>query len=102
MQLRRILAPTDLSPEGERAFVLVGELALQLGAEVHLLHVVEDLGAGASPQGSNPRAHIPGALQELERVRGLLEQRQGTFPAGVKVHSESLRAPSVPRAIVEY
>src|ERR1700752_1911267 len=99
MQLQKILLPTDLSPEGDRALAAVGEMALRNGARILLLHVVEDVGVRsgeAHPQG------IPGTREELERARKFLEERRKAFPEGVEVLVEVVAAPSVSHAIIEH
>jgi len=99
MQLQKILLPTDLSPEGDRAVAEVGEVALRNGARILLLHVVEDVGVRAGeprPQG------IPGTREELARARELLDERRKAFPPGVEVLAEVIAAPSVSHAIIEY
>ncbi|MHC4878443.1 MAG: universal stress protein [Planctomycetota bacterium] len=39
----RVLAPTDFSPASERAVRFARDLAAGVGAELHILHVVEDI-----------------------------------------------------------
>jgi nucleotide-binding universal stress UspA family protein len=102
LRIRKILVPTDLSPEGERALPHVLELARKLGAEVQLLHVVEDV--ATAPVGdvmARPVA-LPGTRQELKRARELLDERKKALPEAVQVGGEALSAPSVPRAIADY
>jgi nucleotide-binding universal stress UspA family protein len=62
--IRRILVPTDLSA-GSREAVAYGEwLAESLGATVHLVHVIDDLGAML--------ARLP-SYSNLSRLQGDLE-----------------------------
>src|SRR5262245_58534604 len=102
MQIRKILVPTDLSSEGERAFHAIASLGRRRRATLVLLHVVED--GGVQPVGGivPPPSYLAGTAQELERVRTGLEQRRARFPAGVEVVTEAIVAPSVPLAIVEH
>ena len=102
MKIRKILVPTDLSPEGERAFPAVAELALQSHAAVLLLHVVENPSLSSAGAGPFPLHMLPGTVQEVQRVQELLEQRRGSFPKGVEVSVEALVAPSVPQAIAHH
>ena len=101
MLFRKILLPTDLSPEGERAFAAMAELARALRPTVVLLHVVEN--AGAAPVGETfPRPLVAGTKEELERVRKLLAERRGRFPADVEVITDAIVAPSVAQAVADY
>ena len=43
IELRRILVPTDFSKFSEVAITYAAALAQKFGAEIHLLHVVQDL-----------------------------------------------------------
>ena len=102
MRIRKILVPTDLSPEGERSFPAVAELARGQHAVIVLLHVVENVGV-APVGGTVPRPiYLPGTKQELERTRAILEERRATFPRGVEASAEAIPAPSVPHAIADY
>lgn len=100
MLLRKILLPTDLSNEGERAFTDIDELARANKAALVLLHVIEN--AGAHPLGEKRTAPtlLAGTREEIERVRELLEPRRRSFKAETTV--EILVAPSVPHALCDY
>jgi nucleotide-binding universal stress UspA family protein len=102
MLFQKILLPTDLSTEGERAFQAVSELARGTGATVVLLHVVENVGAPPVGQTFPAPSLLPGTKQELEKARAGLAERRAKFPAGVEVVTEALVAPSVPHAIVDF
>ena len=101
MRFQKILAPTDLSPESERAFAEVAELARRLGAGVVLLHVVENVGAAALGTPLTAPVLLPGTEEELARARALLLERKRRAFEGLEVELEVLVAPSVPRAIVD-
>ncbi len=101
MRIQKILFPTDLSPEGERAVPAAVDLVRQLGATALILHVVENVGAAPVGKAAKERT-LPGTKEEVERVRGLLEKRKGTLPSDVKVEFDIVVAPSVPHAIVDY
>lgn len=100
MLIQKILLPTDLSSEGERAFAGVDELARANQASLVLLHVVEN--AGAHPLGEKRTAPtlLAGTREELARVRELLEPRRKAFQAQTMV--EVLVAPSVSHALCDY
>ena len=100
MLIQKILLPTDLSSEGERAFTAVDELARANQASVVLLHVVEN--AGAHPLGEKRTAPtlLAGTREELARVCELLEPRRKAFQAQTTV--EVLVAPSVSHALCDY
>jgi len=102
MRIQKILLPTDLSPEGERALTAVAELARRYQARVQLLHVVEDLAVVPVGEAMARPVPIPGAVQELERTRALLEERRRAFPAGVEAGAEAISAPNVAHAIADY
>ena len=100
MQIQKILLPTDLSAEGERAFTALDELARAHSATLVLLHVVEN--AGAHPVGEKRTAPtlLSGTKEEIERVRALLEARRKTLKAEALV--EVVVAPSVPHAVCDF
>lgn len=102
MRFQKILVPTDLSPESERAFAEVAELARRLGASIVLLHVVENAGAAALGTPMTAPILLPGTDEELARARELLVERQARPFRGLAVEIEVLVAPSVPRAITDY
>jgi nucleotide-binding universal stress UspA family protein len=96
---RRILVPTDLSKEGDRALPALAELAPRLGAEIVLLHVIENplvrpLRAGAARTG-----YVAASPEQVEDVRPELEERVRGFPADVQVRAEVVTGPDVPAAI---
>jgi nucleotide-binding universal stress UspA family protein len=102
MQFKKILLPTDLSTEGERAFETMAAMARAGGATVVLLHVIENVGVAPVGETFPAPSYLPGTKEELERARALLLERRKKFAAGVEVVTEALVAPSVPHAIVDY
>lgn len=44
MDIKKILWPTDLSPNAETALGSVTSLSIKYNAEIHILYVIEDLG----------------------------------------------------------
>jgi len=99
---QKLLLPTDLSTEGERAFQAVSELVRGKGASVVLLHVVENVGVAPVGETFPAPSLLPGTQQELERAHAVLAEKRAKFPRGVEVVTEALVAPSVPHAIADY
>jgi nucleotide-binding universal stress UspA family protein len=99
---QKILLPTDLSAEGERAFRTVSEFARERKAKLVLLHVVENVGSPPIGEKFKKPALVPGTRQELERVRAGLEERKQRLGGGLDLEIEVLVAPSVPHAIRDY
>lgn len=102
MSFQKILLPTDLSPEGERAFAPTAELARKLRASIVLLHVIENVGSGPILAGRTAVPVLPGTAQEKELARAALAESRTRAFAGLEVQCESLVAPSVPHAIADY
>jgi len=102
MPIRKILVPTDLSPEGERSFPAVAELATAMRATVVLLHVIENVGVAPVGDAFPRPAMIAGTKEEIERVRGLLAERRASFPAGVELTTDVAVVPSVSHGITDY
>lgn len=102
MPFQKILLPTDLSPEGERALRPVVELARLLRSSVVLLHVVENV--GSPPLGKTvPRPKLlAGTAEEIELAKKHLNERRSRFAAETEVKVDVLVAPSVPHAIADY
>jgi len=101
MLARKILVPTDLSPEGERALLPVAEFAREIRASVVLLHVIENVGLAPGGEGSLRSNYLPGTTQEIERAQAALEPRRASL-RGIEVQVEVRVAPSVPLAIADY
>lgn len=101
MQIKKILVPTDLSPESERAFG-VAEFAKVLDATVVLLHVIENVGVAPVGEAFPRPAYLPGTQEEIERARELLTQRRKRFPAGIEIVTDVVVVPSVPHGITDY
>jgi len=103
MTIKHILVPTDFNPDSEAALHYAADLARQLGASIHLLHVVEDpLAAGmwSSTCYSSEIAGLQITLASDARKRLRL-----SIPrvAGSRVEFEhDVRIGSAARTIVEY
>jgi nucleotide-binding universal stress UspA family protein len=104
MEFRRILLPTDLSEEGERAFPALAELARRYGTSILLLHVVEDIAVAPAGEAAAavPPVVIPGVPQEMKRVRAVLEERKKKLGSNIDVAVDVIAAASVPRAIAQH
>lgn len=105
VQIKRILLPTDFSPCSTQATKYAFHLAAQLGAELHLLHVIEDLravvpdyyyGAVEWPKDLLEQMET-GALQGLEKLveahgdaqqRPVLAVRQGRPREAIVLYAE--------------
>ena len=57
MEIKKILWPTDFSPNADSALDHVTSLAQLYEAEIHVLHVVPNAGAVQSPYGEDARSH---------------------------------------------
>jgi nucleotide-binding universal stress UspA family protein len=66
IRIRSILAPTDFSPSAERALEYACSLASQLGATLHLLHVLSDAVIPVGPDPSLITAIPPEYYSETE------------------------------------
>ena len=62
----RILVPTDFSPPCEAALATAGVLAAQFGAEIHLVHVLEDPNTTAA-HASDVYGYVPPGMRESWR-----------------------------------
>src|SRR3954452_20388748 len=90
IDLRRILVPTDFSKSSASALTYGFAFAEKFGAELHLLHVVQDLAlfipeaVMAVPPPSPPVEQFVAAARTA--LEGVL--RDSPRPAGVTVHAE--------------
>jgi nucleotide-binding universal stress UspA family protein len=89
IDLRRILVPTDFSKSSENALTYALALAEKFGAEVHLLHVVQDL-ALFIPEAVLPAPPlVPPVEQFAAAAREALEHAiRGRQQAGITIHPE--------------
>jgi nucleotide-binding universal stress UspA family protein len=90
IDLRRILVPTDFSKHSQRALTYAAALAEKFGAEIFLLHVVQDFAVflpdtvTASPPPLPPPDQVNSAVREaLERT-----VREGNLKH-LRVHTEA-------------
>jgi nucleotide-binding universal stress UspA family protein len=103
LHVNRMLFPTDFSPTSDAALVPACNWARRLGAEIHLLHVIESLRPdlyAASLVMSDPslvdRTLAAKARQELDTRRRLARDR------GATVTCESVEGLSAAPAILDY
>jgi len=103
LRVKSILFPTDFSPTSDAALTPACQWARRLGAELHLLHVVESLrpelyaASIALPDPSIVGATLAGkAQQELETRERLARDR------GATVTSASIEGVSAAPAILDY
>ena len=101
--LARILVPTDFSPPCEAALAPAGVLAAQFGAEIHLVHALEDpftTGAYAS----DVHGYLPPGMRESWRKEAQAQLdalRDPSENAQVRVVTDVMFG-SPARAIVNY
>lgn len=70
--IRRILAPTDFSPESREAVVYAGAIARYLRAELHLLFSTADRDDAETPPGLGAHENLQRLAQELTTLYGEL------------------------------
>ena len=58
MELKKILWPTDFSPNAEKALPYVESLTRQYNAEIHILYVIQDIAHHESWYGEFGKGHI--------------------------------------------
>lgn len=108
MEVKKILWPTDLSPAAASAEPFVISMSQKYGAEVHLLHVAEDLAHFEHYWGSGPD---PGHARELvdfarkaanERLESICASRLQDCPR-YRIHVEvGDPAQTILKAVLEF
>ncbi|MCP5145520.1 MAG: universal stress protein [Gammaproteobacteria bacterium] len=86
LEFKRILYPTDFSPSGNRALGIACELARRFGAELHVMHVVQDIAAIAAY--GVTEAYLPVEWRKevkAQAEKSLLEVPDAAVGAGVNV-----------------
>jgi len=58
MDVKKVLWPTDFSRNAEKALPYITSLTRQYGAEIHVLHVIEDVAHHVSWYGAFEQSHI--------------------------------------------
>jgi len=91
IDLQRILVPTDFSKSSSNALTYAGAFAEKFGAELYLIHVVQDLSLFIPEAVLVGPVPAPPAEQFLAAARTALERAiQGLSFPGVTIHSEVL------------
>ena len=70
MEIKKILWPTDLSPNAETALESVTSLSKKYNAEIHILYVIEDLGIHEPWYGNFDAEHVK-AIHEWEEKQAV-------------------------------
>ncbi len=95
IEFKRILHPTDFSDAGNSALRAACGMADQFGAELHLLHVIQDVSVIASYGAAE--AYLPTEWREEAREQAektLQDLPDSSWPAGTKVvHSMAEGSP---------
>jgi nucleotide-binding universal stress UspA family protein len=89
IDLHRILVPTDFSKHSENALTYAAAFAEKFGAELYLLHVVQDLALFIPDAITVAPPIAPPVEQFLAAAKAALDRavKDGTL-AGLKVHPE--------------
>lgn len=82
MELKRIIAPTDLATFGEAGIRAAAELAQPVGARLLLLHVLSEEELERRASAHLPRQPVDRIYQDLEGA--ILEQCRRAVPADVR------------------
>jgi universal stress protein A len=103
MTIKRILVPVDFSLDSDAALHFAVGIAQQLGASVHLLHVVENRLAAGMWSADAYTAEVPGL--QVDVVRDAQERLERMIPtiAGVRFGLEhDVRVGQAAATIVEF
>jgi nucleotide-binding universal stress UspA family protein len=72
MQISKILWPTDFSSVAEKALPYIQLMTRQLGAEIHVLYVIEDIAHHESWYGDFDKKHVE---ELMERAQNTAQKR---------------------------
>ena len=101
--IKRILGPTDFSPDADAALQYAIDLANHMGAAVHLLHVVENPMLPAAWSSDMYTAEIAGLQMTLARDAETRLRRAIPCIAGSRFgFNHDVRMGPVPATIVQY
>lgn len=67
MEFKKILWPTDFSPNAEKALPYVESLTQQYNAEIHVLYVIQDIAHHESWYGEFGKGHIEELMQWADK-----------------------------------
>ena len=94
---RHILCATDTSEDAERALRYASEIASETGGELHVVHVVETLGAGKL---AGQNSHI-GEQELKDKVRRQCAEISDQLGIDVAVHMPYASAGAVARCVAD-
>ena len=97
-----IVLTTDLSEAAERATNPTLELAANLGHEVVLLHVVQELKAAPHGAPLAPPVSPPDTAERLEEMRKELDAKAAELDGDVPVSAEVIGAEDVAKAVAKF
>lgn len=102
MQIDKILLTSDLSDESLRAFGPVADLARERGAQIKLIHVVDDVPIPPAGAPLAPPLHAPDLESSVEAAKEKLEQQRQSLGADLSVEIEVIIAATPAEAICEH
>ena len=68
MDVKKVLWPTDFSRNAEKALPYITSLTKQYGAEIHVLHVIEDIAHHESWYGAFDNDHIEKLMEWVNKT----------------------------------
>lgn len=89
--MKRILVPTDFSPEADYAKVYAQQIAIKTGAEVHFLHVIESfsvMGSGLFPANEGDSAEADLFTLKLMEIRRKEMKKRALSSLYIEVKTE--------------
>ncbi len=102
MDTKKILLTSDLSEESLRAFLPMAHFAKAQGAQITLLHVVEDVPVVPHGAPLAPPMHAPSIPAQLKDAEERIVEQASHMPEGLAVDTHVITAPNVAEAVCEY
>ena len=102
MEPKKILLTSDLSEESLRAFLPMATFAASQGAQITLLHVVEDVPVVPHGAPLAPPMHAPSIPALLKDAEQRIIEQASHMPEGLAVDTHVITAPNVAEAVTEY
>jgi nucleotide-binding universal stress UspA family protein len=102
MEPKKILLTFDLSEESLRSFLPMAAFAVAQGAEVTLLHVVEDVPIVPHGAPLAPPMHAPSIPAQIKEAEERIIEQASKMPEGLKVDTQVITAPNVAEAVTHY
>lgn len=85
--MKKILVPTDFSPQAENALRVAAQMARRYDGEIYLLHMLELPLVLVDPVGGSGNAHLPEALFFMKLAKKRFKELMGNdYLKGIKVH----------------